>query len=86
MAYSFEIDNKLKERNYNLSSEEYLELFNPSVSTQITRVLYNPWDNYFSCWTNDGYHWRFTVYPVVIYDNVDVPHDDIFKVKERKKR
>lgn len=85
MAYSFEIDNKLKEKNYNLSSEEYLELFNSSVSSQIVRVIYNPWDKYFSCWTNDGYHWRFTVYPVIVREETIVPHEDLFKVKKLTK-
>ena len=85
MAYSFEIENKLKEYNYDLPSDIYIELFNPNISTQVNHVIYNAWDNYFSAWTSDGYHWRFQVHPVIVREETVVPHEDLFKVKKLTK-
>lgn len=84
--YSFEIDNILKQYNYNLPSDVYLRVFDPKVSTQISHTIYNPWGNYFSVWTNDNCHWEFKVYPVVIQEDVVVPCEEIIGDKIKKLR
>lgn len=60
--YSQEIQQLLELRNYLIESKEYLEAFNPSISTQISRLRYNPFNNDYECWTNDNYYWKFKVY------------------------
>lgn len=59
--YSNEIDALLRLRNYLLEVKEYLEAFDPNISTQIERLQYKPFDDSFYCRTNDGYEWEFKV-------------------------
>ncbi len=84
--YSFEIDKKLKEYNYKLPSDVYLQMFDTKISTQVNHIIYNPWGNYFSVWTDDGYHWEFSVHPTVLQDNVIVPCEEILGEKVKKMR
>lgn len=58
--YSYEIDNILKSKNYNIDSNMYMNIC--SASPQIIRIEYEPYGNYFRIWTDDGYYWKFSVY------------------------
>lgn len=58
--YSHEIENELKNRNYNIDSETYLYIC--KTSPQITHIQYTPFDNNFHIDTSDNYHFVFTVY------------------------
>ena len=59
--YSSEIDALLRLRNYLLEVKEYLEAFDPNISTQIIRLQYKPFEDSFYCKTSDGYEWEFKV-------------------------
>ena len=58
--YSWEIDQKMKEYNYNIPSFLYIDII--SNSPQIKYIKYNPYDNSFEIWTNEGIYWKFKVY------------------------
>lgn len=58
--YSWEIDQKMKEYNYNIPSFLYIDII--SNSPQITYIKYNLYDNSFEIWTNEGIYWKFKVY------------------------
>ena len=58
--YSYEIDNCIKEYNYNLPSKLYLKIC--KESPQISEVKYEPFENKFSIKTKDSYFWKFGVY------------------------
>lgn len=58
--YSWEINNFFKENNYNIESEDYLKICNSS--SQISKVKYEPFGNYFEMWADDGYYWKINVY------------------------
>ncbi len=57
--YSFQIQQMLDSKNYNIDSETYINIC--STSPQITRIKYSPFGNFFEIWANDGY-WKFTVH------------------------
>lgn len=59
--YSYEIQYLMEIRDYILYSYEYLEAFNPLYSTQIARLKYEPFGDYYECWTMDNYYWKFKV-------------------------
>lgn len=50
--YTWEIENKLKEFNYDLPSNIYLQICN--TSSQITSIKYDAFSNNFSIWVNDS--------------------------------
>lgn len=58
--YSYEIDNILKEKNYDLESTLYGEIC--KNSPQICRVTFNAFENNFSISTDDNWHWTFNVH------------------------
>lgn len=58
--YSWEINQFLEHRNYNIDSEDYLKICNSS--NQISKIKYEPFGDYFEIWTNDNYYWKFSVY------------------------
>ena len=58
--YSWEIDQKMKEYDYNIPSFLYIDII--SNSPQIRHIKYNPYDNYFEIWTDEGDYWKFKVY------------------------
>lgn len=60
--YSWEIDEILRNNNFNLESRVYLNVFNNERSPQIKSVLYNGYMDDFEVITTDGYCWRFKVY------------------------
>lgn len=57
---SWEIQAFLEEHNYELTSDEYMEL-TPQKCSQISRLYYNTEDNTFHLYTYDGYNWVFKV-------------------------
>lgn len=59
--YSYEIDNYLRNRNWNITISEYLEICNLDMNPQISQIKYNPFQNNFTIWTNDNWNWTFTV-------------------------
>lgn len=54
--YSWEIEEYLKQRNYNITPLEFMAIIN--TSPQIKDVLYKPEDNY-KIKTDDGYNREF---------------------------
>ena len=58
--YSWEIDNIIKQNNYTISADTYINIC--STSPQINYIHYEPYDNYFEIYTDDRYSWKFTVY------------------------
>ena len=58
--YSFEIDELLKNENYNIDSQTYLHIINSSP--QINHIIYKPFGGYYEMQSNDGYEWEFKVY------------------------
>lgn len=59
--YSWEIDQYLRIRQWNLSREEYIYISNVNASPQIQKIKYNPYDVTFYMETNDGYNWLFRI-------------------------
>lgn len=59
--YSWEIDQKMNEWDYNIPSYLYIDILN--TSPQIHHTKYNPYGDYFEMWTDDGSYWKFKVYP-----------------------
>lgn len=59
--YSFEIDNYLKSRNYNISFDEYRFISDIEKSPQICRISYNSMDNSYIMYTKDNYIWKFYI-------------------------
>lgn len=57
--YSYEIDNILRENNYNISSSTYKTILS---SPQIDHVKYSPYGDCFEVWTSDGCYWKFKIY------------------------
>lgn len=60
--YSHEIDQKIKQYNYQLPSSVYLEISDVNKSPQIDHIKYNAYSNCYSIWTKDGWCWNFQVY------------------------
>lgn len=57
--YSWEIDSVMKQNNYTISSDAYINIC--STSQQIIRIHYEAFGDYFEICTNDNYHWKFKV-------------------------
>lgn len=58
--YSWEIDNVLVSNNYNISSDDYLNII--LNSPQLIEITYVPYSELFYMKDNIGNEWRFTVY------------------------
>lgn len=59
--YSEEIQNWLASKQYNLTSDEYVWMINEENNPQIDHILFDPYSNKYSIWTNDGYGWQIIV-------------------------
>ena len=57
--YDWEFRNFLEERNYMLTSKEYIYVCN--TCPQINQIKYNSFENNFEIWT-DCSHFKFQVY------------------------
>lgn len=60
--YSWEIDQKIKQYDYNIPSSVFLHISNVTYSAQISYIKYDAWSNTFTMGTKDGWNWRFQVY------------------------
>ena len=58
--YSWEISKVMKENNYCLPSQVYLDLV--EQSPQINHVTFNAWNSRFEMWDDKGEYWNFEVY------------------------
>lgn len=58
--YSHEIEQILKNQNYNIDSETYVNICD--TSTQISKAKYNSYIDKYELWTSDNYYWKFSVY------------------------
>ena len=56
--YSWEISQILEQNSYNVTVDAYNEI---CKSSQISRVKYEPFGDYFEIWTKDDYYWKITV-------------------------
>ena len=52
----------MKYKNYLLKVKEYLNIID--TSSQISRVKYDPYGNYYEIWTKDNYYWKFYLEPI----------------------
>lgn len=58
--YSYEINQTLESKNYNIDSETYIDICN--TSPQISRIKYDSYENKYEIWTSDNYFWKINVY------------------------
>ena len=58
--YSWEINNVLASNNYNISSDDYLNII--LNSPQLTQIIFKPYDELFYIKDDVGNEWQFTVY------------------------
>jgi len=59
--YSNEIQALLDRNNHTISPEVYRDIV--ISSSQIDHVRYDPYQEFFQAWTDDGYSWEFRVVP-----------------------
>ena len=57
--YSYEIDSIMKQSNYTISSDAYINIC--STSPQIILIRYEAFGDYFEIYTKDSYYWKFRV-------------------------
>ena len=67
--YSYEIDQILKENNYNIPSTTYQIVLS---SPQINHVKYSAYSDVFEIWTNDGWYWKFKIHLSEEKDYVEI--------------
>lgn len=58
--YSYEITNSLQEHNYNIPSSLYIKIIH--ASPQINHIVYNPYNNSYEMWDEQGAHWEYSIY------------------------
>lgn len=58
--YSYEIDAIMRNENYIISANTYIDIC--STSPQINYTHYEPYGDYFEIWTDDRCYWKFNVY------------------------
>ena len=57
--YSYEIDSIMKQNDYIISANTYINIC--STSPQIIRTHYEAFGDYSEIWTEDRYYWKFMV-------------------------
>ena len=57
--YSYEIDSIMKQNDYRISANTYINIC--STSPQIIRTHYEAFGDYFEIHTEDNYYWKFRV-------------------------
>lgn len=57
--YSYEIDSIMKQNDYTISVNTYINIC--STSPQIIRTHYEAFGDYFEIYTEDRYYWKFRV-------------------------
>lgn len=58
--YDWELHSYLKERNYNLNHLEYDYVC--KTCPQLNHIKYEPYEDLFKMWSNDGEYFEFKVY------------------------
>lgn len=58
--YSWEINNVLTSNNYNISSDDYINII--LNSPQLTHIVFKPYGELFHIKDDIGNEWQFTVY------------------------
>ena len=58
--YSYEIDSIMKQNDYAISANTYINIC--STSPQIIRTHYEAFGDYFEIYTEDRYYWKFRLY------------------------
>ena len=58
--FSWEIDKILKENNFEINAETYIQIV--YTSPQINHIKYQSFGDYFEIWTDDRYCWKFKVF------------------------
>lgn len=57
--FSWEIDSVMKQNNYTISADTYINIC--STSPQIIRTHYEAFGDYFEIYTEDRYYWKFRI-------------------------
>ena len=57
--YSYEIDSIMKQNDYTISANTYINIC--STSPQIIRTHYEAFGDYFEIYAEDNYYWKFRV-------------------------
>ena len=58
--YSHEIRNILKNNNYIIDSETYINII--QTSPQINHIKYSPYSDSFEMWSDSGEYWNYKVF------------------------
>lgn len=59
--YSWELENYIKERNYELSKEEILFVQDIEKHPQINHIKYDQYTNRFDMWDKDDWHINYGI-------------------------
>lgn len=57
--YSYEISQYINDKNCLLSREEIKYITDVFIHTQISHIIYNPWDDSYNMWDCDGNKFSF---------------------------
>lgn len=57
--YSWEIEQFLKDRNYNVGGDDLTFITDTRRHPQIKHIVFNPYDSTYDMWDKDGKHFRF---------------------------
>ena len=61
--YSWEITNFLAEHNYHIGGDDLLFIINPKNHPQINHIQYNPYENKYEMWDDEGNYFCFWPIP-----------------------
>lgn len=63
--YSWEIYNFLQEREYYIGGDDLLKIISPQENPQLNHIKFNPFDNSYEMWDNEGNYFHFWAMPYV---------------------
>ena len=58
--YDWELKKYLEQRNYNINHKDYLYIC--KTCPQLNHIKYEPYEDLFKMWSNDGEYFEFKVY------------------------
>ena len=61
--YSWEIQNFLKEKNYQIGGDDLLKIISIKENPQLTHIKYNPFNNSYEIWDKEGNYFYFYAIP-----------------------
>lgn len=61
--YSWEIQQFIEDRNYYIGGDDLLFITNPYLHPQLTHIKYNPYENKYEMWDNEGWYFYFWAMP-----------------------